>query len=173
MDMKLSELGPVEKEVYELIKRTGEIMTVQIPATKAGAIPSLVNKGLIELVKRRASTWKEKKAKFVKVSTSEAKEKEEVKHQAQMDTSMEDSIEQISKEELFDEDISMLDGVGSKYQELLRASGYRNLDSIAESPPKVLHAKLIEVNNEKEITKRSPTLSNVEKWVSAAKSRLD
>jgi hypothetical protein len=28
--MKDSELGPVEKEIYELIKRTGEMMTVQM-----------------------------------------------------------------------------------------------------------------------------------------------
>jgi predicted flap endonuclease-1-like 5' DNA nuclease len=171
--MKRSELGPVEKEVYELIKRTGEIMTVQIPATKVGAIPSLVNKGLIEVFKRRASPWKEKKAKFVKLRKSEAKGKEEEKPQAQTDTSEEDSTVQISEEEQFDEGISMLDGVGPKYQKLLRASGYGKIDSIAESSSIVLHAKLIEVNNEAKITKRPPTLSSVEKWVSAAKARLD
>jgi hypothetical protein len=171
--MKLDELGPVEKEVYELIKRTGEIMTVQIPATKAGAIPSLVNKGLIEVFKRRNSPWKEKKAKFVRLGKPEVKEKEEEKPQTQTDMRVEDSIEEVSKEEPFDEAISMLQGVGPKYQKLLRASGYNQIGSIAESSPYVLHAKLIEVNAEAKITKRPPSLSNVEKWISEAKSRLD
>jgi predicted flap endonuclease-1-like 5' DNA nuclease len=148
-------------------------MTAQIPPKKAGAIPSLVNKGLIEVVKRRITPRTERKTKFVKLVKRRAKEKEEEKPQAQTDTTEEDSTEQISKEEPFAEGINVLDGVGQKYQDLLRASGYSKIDSIAESSPNELYAKLIEVNNETEITKRPPTLSNVEKWVSAAKARLN
>jgi hypothetical protein len=92
--MKRSELlGPAEKEVYELIKRAGEIMTSQIPSKKAGAIPSLVNKGLIEVVKRRTTPWKEKKNKFVKPIKRMVEEKEEDKLQAQTDTVEEDLTE--------------------------------------------------------------------------------
>jgi hypothetical protein len=58
--------------------------------------------------------------------------------------------------------------VGSKYQELLRASGYSEIGSIAESLPIKLHAKLIEFNNETEITKRPPTFSIVKEWVARA-----
>jgi predicted flap endonuclease-1-like 5' DNA nuclease len=165
-------LGPIEKEIYELIKRTGEIMTVQIPSGKAGAIPSLIDKGLIEVFKRKTSPWKESKNKFVKLSKHQEKKKEEEKPQAQTDTREEESTEQIPKDKSLDEGISILEGVGPKYQELLIASGYSKMSSIAETSPNVLHAKLIEVNNEKEITKRPPTLNNIEEWVSAAKTQL-
>jgi hypothetical protein len=60
-------LTPLEKEVFELIKRTGEIMTTSVPSRIRGVIPSLVNKDLIEVVKRRTSQWKSKKKKFLRV----------------------------------------------------------------------------------------------------------
>ena len=50
-----SELGPVEKEIYEYIKKAGEVMAKEIPRDKAGAIPNLVNKGLVMVEKRRLS----------------------------------------------------------------------------------------------------------------------
>lgn len=61
------ELSPVELEVYEFIERSGEVMTSQIPRKKAGAIPNLVEKGLIEVFKRSLSPWNAKKIKFVRV----------------------------------------------------------------------------------------------------------
>ncbi len=70
-----------------------------------------------------------------------------------------------------DEDISMLDGVGPKYQKLLRAAGYNTIKSIADSTPEELYEKMLEANTEHEITKRPPTMSNVEDWVSSAKNR--
>jgi hypothetical protein len=171
--LRQNELGPIEKEVYELIKRFGEVMTVQIPPDKAGAIPSLVDMGLIEVFKRKTSIWKERKTKFVKLGKRETREKEEEKPQTQMNIIEEDSTVEISEEEPFEKDISILDGVGPMYQELLMAAGYCKIDTIAKSSPDFLYAKLIEVNNEKEIKKRPPTLSIVEEWISAAKTRLD
>jgi hypothetical protein len=53
--------------------------------------------------------------------------------------------------------------VSQKYRDLLRAAGYSKIDTIAESSPTELFEKLIEVNNETEITKRPPTLRNFEK----------
>jgi hypothetical protein len=49
------------REVYDFIKRSGEVITKQIPQAKAGAIPNLVNKGLVEVVKRSLSPWNTKK----------------------------------------------------------------------------------------------------------------
>jgi len=60
-------LTPLEREVFELIKRTGEIMTMNVPSRMRGVIPSLVNKDLIEVVKRRTSPWRPKKKKFLRV----------------------------------------------------------------------------------------------------------
>ena len=61
------ELTSIEKEVYELIRRAGEIMTHQIPPKKAGAIPNLVNKGLVEVFKKRLSPFRNKKIKYAKI----------------------------------------------------------------------------------------------------------
>ena len=108
----------------------------------------------------------EKERKIVKVSDYQAEyEKEEKTKEAEKE---ETDVKEEAPEE---EDISMLDGVGPKYQELLRAAGYNTISSIAESTPETLFLKIIEINNETEITKRPPTMSNVEDWVTAAKSR--
>jgi hypothetical protein len=68
-----NELGPTEKEVYDFIRRLGEVITTQIPNDKAGAIPNLVNKGLVEVGKRSLSPWKPNKIKFVKVVVNKNK----------------------------------------------------------------------------------------------------
>jgi len=115
----------------------------------------------------------EKERKIVKVSDYQAEyEKEEkTKKPETEETEGQEAPESTQDEAPEEEDISMLDGVGPKYQELLRAAGYNTISSIAESTPETLFLKIIEINNETEITKRPPTMSNVEDWVTAAKSR--
>lgn len=56
-----------EREVYEFIKKRGEIKTSDIPPKMGGAIPNLIRKGLIEVYKRETSLWRSKKSKFVRV----------------------------------------------------------------------------------------------------------
>jgi len=60
-------LTKLEREVYELIKNSGEIMTTSIPPKLRGAIPNLINKGLVEVYKRHTSPWSSKKRKFLRV----------------------------------------------------------------------------------------------------------
>lgn len=60
-------LTRVEREVYELILRAGEVMAKDIPFKMAGAVPSLVRKGLVEVYKRPVSAMSEKKLKFLRV----------------------------------------------------------------------------------------------------------
>lgn len=67
------ELSPIEQEVYDYIKRSGEIITTQIPRKKAGAIPNLVKKGLVEVFKRSLSPWNPKKIKFVRIIDEKTK----------------------------------------------------------------------------------------------------
>jgi len=67
VDVMYEELSLIEKEVYNLLKRSGEVITTQIPNEKAGAIPNLVNKGLVEVIKKRNSPRSNKKAKIVRV----------------------------------------------------------------------------------------------------------
>lgn len=70
-------LTRVEREVYELILRAGEVMTKDISFKKAGAVPSLVRKGLVEVYKRPVSAMSEKRLKFLRVKkTPEEKQAE-------------------------------------------------------------------------------------------------
>jgi len=75
------------------------------------------------------------------------------------------------EEEIIVDDIAELEGVGPKYQELLRAAGYTSIKTIAGADPENLHTKLLETNKETGITKRPPTLKNIEEWIRAASSR--
>jgi len=70
-----------------------------------------------------------------------------------------------------EDDMATLEGVGPKYLELLHAAGYTSIKSIAESDPNDLYHKLIEVNNGTHITKRPPTLENIEEWIKSASSK--
>jgi len=46
-------------------------MVGDIPSKKAGAIPSLVNKGLVEIEKRKINNQTTKKSKFVRILGTE------------------------------------------------------------------------------------------------------
>ena len=64
MSGKLTEF---EKEVYDLIKERGEMLTSNVPTRMSGAIPSLDRKGVIEVFKKSTSRWASKKRKFVRI----------------------------------------------------------------------------------------------------------
>jgi hypothetical protein len=58
-------LTPVQERVFEMIGES-EVMCKQIPQKLSGAIPALVEKGLVEIVKKRTSPFTEKTAKYVR-----------------------------------------------------------------------------------------------------------
>jgi len=60
-------LTPLEMRLYELIKKSGEVMTSNLPPKMMGALPHLVKKGLVEIYKRPTTPWSNKKKKFVRV----------------------------------------------------------------------------------------------------------
>jgi len=67
-------------------------------------------------------------------------------------------------------DLMRISGVGEEYSDLLEAAG---VDTVVELGGRVaanLHAKMIEVNEEKELVRAVPSLNDVEDWVSQAKS---
>ncbi|MBD3171997.1 DUF4332 domain-containing protein [Candidatus Bathyarchaeota archaeon] len=107
-----------------------------------------------EEMNEEALQEEEQSSKEEKESVTESREKED----------NDDAVEEDFK------DIAELDGVGPKYQELLREAGYNSINKIASADPEVLYEKLLEINEETGITKRPPTLSNVEEWVSSAGS---
>ncbi|MFZ7138501.1 MAG: hypothetical protein ACOWW1_08810 [archaeon] len=65
--MNVQDLGETEKKTYNFIKNTGEIQTTNLPKSMWGAIPSLKNKGLVEIFKKYTSYFKSRKKKFVRV----------------------------------------------------------------------------------------------------------
>jgi len=67
------------------------------------------------------------------------------------------------------DDLDQMQGIGPKYQELLRAAQVKSIKDIAGYEPEALLEKLLAVNQEENITKRPPTLAKVEDWVEKAK----
>jgi len=65
------DLTEVEREVYALIQRAGDLMAKDLPFKIAGAVPSLIRKGLVEVYKRPASSNSRKKQKFLRAKRQE------------------------------------------------------------------------------------------------------
>ena len=62
----LESLSKIERAVYDLILRTGDLMAKDVPSKMTGVIPSLKRKGLIEAYKRPATPGSKKKQTFLK-----------------------------------------------------------------------------------------------------------
>lgn len=66
-------------------------------------------------------------------------------------------------------DLYRIKGIGSEYADLLEAAGVDTVPELAQRNPENLFNKLIEVNKEKKLVRRLPTLSQVKDWVEQAK----
>ncbi len=66
-------------------------------------------------------------------------------------------------------DLYRIKGVGAEYSELLEVSGVDTVPELAQRNAANLHAKMAEVNGEKNLVREIPTLHAVESWVSQAK----
>ncbi len=69
-------------------------------------------------------------------------------------------------------DLFRVKGVGPQFAELLEAAGVDTVKELATRKPANLEAKLVEVNEAKHLTRRTPALVEVEKYVERAK-KLD
>ena len=67
-------------------------------------------------------------------------------------------------------DLFRIKGVGEQYSDLLEAAGVDTVPELAGRKPENLHAKLAEVNAEKKLVRRDPTLDEVTAWVEEAKT---
>ena len=65
-------------------------------------------------------------------------------------------------------DLFRINGVGQEYAELLEAAGVDTVPELAQRNAENLTAKMEEVNEEKNIVRRTPSLTVVEKWVEEA-----
>ncbi|HBB55643.1 MAG TPA: DUF4332 domain-containing protein [Hyphomonadaceae bacterium] len=67
-------------------------------------------------------------------------------------------------------DLMRIKGVGEEYSELLEAAGVDTVKELKNRKPENLTAKMVEVNEEKKLVRRTPTGTEVAKWVEQAKS---
>lgn len=67
-------------------------------------------------------------------------------------------------------DLFRIKGVGEQYSDLLEAAGVDTVAELAQRKAENLQAKMAEVNAEKNLVRRVPTLPEVTSWVEQAKA---
>jgi predicted flap endonuclease-1-like 5' DNA nuclease len=67
-------------------------------------------------------------------------------------------------------DLMRIKGIGEEFSDLLEASGVDTVRELATRVPANLQTKMVEVNAAKKLTRRDPTLAEVEGWVAEAKT---
>ncbi len=65
-------------------------------------------------------------------------------------------------------DLMRVNGVGKEYSQLLEAAGVDTVRELKMRNPDSLCAKLSEVNEQKKLARRAPTLPEVSAWIAAA-----
>lgn len=66
-------------------------------------------------------------------------------------------------------DLFRVKGIGEEYADLLEAAGVDTVPELAQRKAENLHAKMLEVNEQKKLVRSTPGLSMVESWVAHAK----
>jgi len=66
-------------------------------------------------------------------------------------------------------DLFRIKGIGEEYSDLLEAAGVDTVPELAQRNPENLYQKLLEVNAEKKLVRRPPSLKQVANWVEQAK----
>ncbi|ARU41713.1 ferredoxin [Armatimonadetes bacterium Uphvl-Ar1] len=66
-------------------------------------------------------------------------------------------------------DLARIKGIGSEYADLLEAAGVDSVPELGQRNAANLHAKMTEVNAEKNLVRSLPSESMVEGWVEQAK----
>ena len=67
-------------------------------------------------------------------------------------------------------DLMRISGIGEEYSELLEAAGVDTVKELRNRRPDALTAKIAEVNRARRLTRQTPGLKQVTRWVEQAKS---
>ena len=59
-------LTPTEQKVYAMVCQ-GDIMCKQLTQWESGAVPNLIQKGLVEIYKKNVSPYRVRKIKFLRL----------------------------------------------------------------------------------------------------------
>jgi len=66
-------------------------------------------------------------------------------------------------------DLSRIRGISTQYADLLEFAGVDTIPALAQRVPDNLHAKIVEVNEDKKLVRKVPALSQVQDWIDQAK----
>ncbi len=66
-------------------------------------------------------------------------------------------------------DLMRVKGIGEEYADLLEAAGVDTVPELAQRNPANLHAKMVDINHDKNLVRRAPSIGQVETWVAQAK----
>lgn len=66
-------------------------------------------------------------------------------------------------------DLFRIKGVGEEFSDLLEAAGVDTIKELRHRVPANLHAKVLEINEAKNLVRRVPGLAEIEDWVAQAK----
>jgi len=66
-------------------------------------------------------------------------------------------------------DLFRIKGVGQEYADLLEQAGVDTVPELAQRKPENLHQKMTELNEQKKLVRKLPTLDQVQSWVAQAK----
>jgi len=66
-------------------------------------------------------------------------------------------------------DLFRIKGVGEEYSDLLEEAGVDTVVELSRRNAANLHAKILEVNEAKQLVKRPPSLASVERWINESK----
>ncbi len=66
-------------------------------------------------------------------------------------------------------DLARIKGVSTQYADLLEFAGVDTVPELSQRKAENLHSKMLDVNEEKKLVRKTPSLSQVEDWVAQAK----
>jgi len=66
-------------------------------------------------------------------------------------------------------DLARVKGISTQYADLLKVAGVDTIPELAQRNAENLHSKMVEVNEEKNLVRKLPTVSQIEDWVNQAK----
>jgi hypothetical protein len=66
-------------------------------------------------------------------------------------------------------DLARIKGGSTQYADLLECAGVDTVPELAQRNAENLHAKMVEVNEKKNLVRQVPSVSQVEAWVTQAK----
>jgi predicted flap endonuclease-1-like 5' DNA nuclease len=66
-------------------------------------------------------------------------------------------------------DLMRIKGVGEEYSDLIEEAGVDTVAELANRKAENLCAKILEINEKKKLTRRTPTLEQVQGWIEQAK----